>query len=216
MINLPKKWTAELAEETGWHAGDGSMNFYKKRGLYQLRGHIKDDRKHYLERIKPIFKKVYNIDIHLREMPKTGVFGFQIWNNTLVSFKNKKLKLPLGKKIDYKIPTEILNDNNLKIAFLRGIFDTDGCIYIENKRGRPYPRAEIRIACNKLSEKIKVMCLSLGIRTTRYAQNRDKDNWSTIYCISIRGREMVSRWFNIVSPKNSKHITKWDEYLSSK
>ena len=37
----------DLAEETGWHIGDGSMNFYIndgiKKGIYQLRGHMVDD-----------------------------------------------------------------------------------------------------------------------------------------------------------------------------
>jgi len=36
---IPKKITPELAEETGWHIGDGSMNYYnnkgKLKGIYQ-------------------------------------------------------------------------------------------------------------------------------------------------------------------------------------
>ena len=77
---FPSEITSELAEETGWHIGDGSMNFYKNKkhsgGLYQLRGHIEDDKEHYIGRIAPIFKKLYGIDINLREMPSTRVFGF--------------------------------------------------------------------------------------------------------------------------------------------
>ena len=46
-ITLPKRITADLAEEIGLHIGDGSMNIYKKKGLFQLRGHIRDDKKHY-------------------------------------------------------------------------------------------------------------------------------------------------------------------------
>jgi len=46
-IIFPDKIDVNLAEETGWHIGDGSMNFYnssgKQRGIYQLRGHIEDD-----------------------------------------------------------------------------------------------------------------------------------------------------------------------------
>ena len=79
-MKIPKSITPALAEETGWHIGDGSMNYYKNRGklkgLYQLRGHIGDDRVHYIERIKPVFKQLYNLDVSLREMPSTRVFGF--------------------------------------------------------------------------------------------------------------------------------------------
>ena len=74
-MKLPSKISPELAEEIGWHIGDGSMNFYKNRGklkgFYQLRGHIEDDKAHYEIRIKPIFKKLFDINIRIREMPST-------------------------------------------------------------------------------------------------------------------------------------------------
>ena len=113
---LPTKITPELAEETGWHLGDGSMNIYnhkdgKKRGFYQLRGHIEDDVEHYIERIKPLFKLLYDIDISLRKMPKTRVFGFQLWNCELIKFK-QKLGLPLGKKFDITISEIFLKMTN--------------------------------------------------------------------------------------------------------
>ena len=46
-IILPQRMTEPLAEEIGLHVGDGSMNFYSGRGLFQLRGHLIDDRAHY-------------------------------------------------------------------------------------------------------------------------------------------------------------------------
>jgi hypothetical protein len=111
ITKFPEKITPELAEETGWHIGDGTMNFYnnagKLKGFYQLRGHIEDDKPHYLIRIKPIFKKLYGIDISLREMPSTRVFGFQIWSNELVKFK-ESLGLTCGPKLDLIIPESFL------------------------------------------------------------------------------------------------------------
>ena len=107
VVVFPTEISEELAEETGWHIGDGSMNYYQNKGyqngLYQLRGHIEDDREHYEIRIKPIFKNLYGIDISLREMPSTRVFGFQIWNTSLIEFK-QSLGLPIGKKYHIKIP----------------------------------------------------------------------------------------------------------------
>jgi hypothetical protein len=215
MITLPKKWSAELAEESGWHIGDGSMNFYNGRGLYQLRGHIQDDREHYIKRIKPLFKKTYDLDISLRNMPSTGVFGFQLWNNDLVNFKHKKLLMPIGKKLDYAIPKKFKENFQLKTSFLRGLFDTDGCIYIEKKRGKPYPRADIKISCEKVSKDVLEMCLSLGIRTTRYVWKRKEKNWRTIYEITIRGTTMVNKWMEIVQPANSKHVNKWRDFIKN-
>src|SRR3989338_7844348 len=110
-MDFPSNISNELAEEVGWHIGDGSMNFYKNsgklRGIYQLRGHIEEDREHYIKRIKPLFKQIYNLDISLRKMPSTRVFGFQVWNDDLVKFK-QGLGLTLGKKFDISIPKVFL------------------------------------------------------------------------------------------------------------
>jgi len=142
-MKIPSEISKELAEEIGWHIGDGSMNFYKNsgklKGFYQLRGHIKEDKEHYKKRIKQLFKKLFDIKISLREMPSTRVIGFQIWNNKLIEFK-QRLGLPLSEKSEIEIPKTLLSNNRLKKAVIRGIFDTDGGIYLERKNKKIYPR----------------------------------------------------------------------------
>ena len=79
-IKIPEEITTELAEETGLHIGDGSMNFYNNKGnfkgIYSLRGHICDDVKHYNSRIKFLYWKLYNLKINLRKMESTGFMDF--------------------------------------------------------------------------------------------------------------------------------------------
>ena len=110
--------TSDLAEEIGLHLGDGSMNYYNGRGLYQLRGHFEDDKSHYILRIKPLYKTLFNIDISLRDMPSTGVYGFQIWSNALVNYKHNSLGLPLGPKRDFLVPSIIADNNEFSKIFL--------------------------------------------------------------------------------------------------
>ena len=64
-IQIPEEPTEDLAYLIGLHIGDGSMNFYQNSGLYSVRGHKVDDRKHYEKVIKPLFKRVYNVDFNL-------------------------------------------------------------------------------------------------------------------------------------------------------
>lgn len=210
----------ELAEETGWHIGDGSMNFYKKdgkqKGVYQLRGHIEDDREHYIFRIKPLFKQIYDIDISLREMPSTRVFGFQIWNDELVNFK-KNLGLALGKKFDIFIPQIFLNDKKLKIAAVRGIFDTDGGIYLEPKNHKLYPRMYISTICPTLAKQLLRILSELGLRTTEYSQlSNEEFDRKREHIIVIRGEEMFHKFMRIINPQNPKHQAKYQKFLSSK
>jgi len=113
-IKLPNQMSPLLAEEIGLHLGDGSMNYYKNKGLYQLRGHIIDDRDHYNLRVKVIYKELFNLTLNLREMSSCGVYGFQIWSNDIVKFKEEVLSLPLGKKIDFSVPKGIINNKELR------------------------------------------------------------------------------------------------------
>ncbi len=134
---LPEVIDEDLAEEIGLHVGDGSMNFYKIKdkikGIYQLRGHLKDDKEHYYKRIKSLYKDLYNINISLRDMPSTGVIGFQLWSDALIQFKHEVLGLSLGKKTNITIPKEIIENNELSKTFLRGFMIQMGaCIFIKD------------------------------------------------------------------------------------
>ena len=218
-IRFPKSISCDLAEEIGWHIGDGSMNYYINKGKivgsYSLRGHIEDDKLHYIQRVKPLFKKLYHITLRLHEMPSTGVFGFQIWNSKFVSFK-KKLGLPLGKKEDITIPKVLMKINKNRSAVLRGIFDTDGCIYLEKKNRSLYPRMHIGTISKKLAKSMVANFRILGFRTTLHHENQNKiqRRINTLYVISIRGKEMFNKFMKEIKPQNPKHIRKYLFYKS--
>jgi len=218
-MKIPLEISSKLAEEIGWHIGDGSMNFYKNsgklKGFYQLRGHIEDDREHYEKRIKPLFKKLFDIDVRIRDMPSTRVVGFQIWNDNLIKFK-KKLGLPLGKKFEVQIPSILFKNIELTKAVLRGIFDTDGGIYLEKKNKKLYPRIYITTSSFKLSEQLLKLFNKLGFRITRYSQLYNKDfNRQRSYILTIRGVEMFHKFMKEISPKNPKHENKYQSFLQS-
>ena len=218
-MQIPSNISLELAEEVGWHIGDGSMNFYKNRGkikgFYQLRGHIEDDKEHYEKRIKPLFEKLFGIRLNIREMPSTRVVGFQVWNNELVNFK-KRLGLPLGFKYKVEIPKIFLTNFDLKTAVVRGIFDTDGGIYLQKKNGKLYPRMYITTISSELSKQILNIFGDIGIRATRYSQLYNKKfNRKRSYIITIRGVEMFHKFIKEVSPKNPKHLEKYQKFLDS-
>lgn len=215
-ITIPKKLTSELAEETGLHIGDGSMNFYRNqnrlRGFYQLRGHIIDDKQHYDTRIKELYKEIYNLTISIREMKSTGVYGFQIWSDAMVNFKHKILGLTLGNKVNIQIPKSFFRKKEILVSVVRGIFDTDGCVYLETKNNKLYPRVEFKTVSKILSKQIKDILNTLGIRATRYFLVRKEDNWNTLYTIAVRGDKMFEKVFTIIKPSNPKYISKFDFY----
>jgi hypothetical protein len=194
------------------------MNYYNnkgyQKGIYQLRGHIEDDKNHYIDRIKPIFKLLYNVDISLREMPSTRVFGFQLWSNKLVKFK-EKLGLPLGKKTDVFIPKIFLDNNDLKIAVVRGTFDTDGGIQLMKKNDKLYPIVYIATISRNLAEQLLEIFKQLELRATGYSWLSKKGNRKRAYRIMIRGVKMFDKFMEVIKPKNSKHIEKHISFKES-
>jgi len=218
-MDFPSNISNELAEEVGWHIGDGSMNFYKNsgklKGIYQLRGHIEDDKEHYETRIRPLFEKLFGIKLSIRDMPSTRVVGFQIWNDDLVNFK-KKLGLPLGFKYNVKIPSNFLKNIELRKAVIRGIFDTDGGIYLQKKYGKLYPRLSITTISLELSEQLLKIFDEIGLRATRYSQLYERGfNRKRAYIVGIRGVEMFHKFMKEISPKNPKHVKKYKVFLNS-
>lgn len=215
-ITIPKELTPELAEETGLHIGDGSMNFYKiknkVRGFYQLRGHIIDDKGHYNQRISYLYNKIYGLKLNLREMKSTGVYGFQIWSDNLVNFKHRIIGLPLGPKTDISLPKMFTKKQELLASMLRGIFDTDGCLYIERKKNKLYPRVEFKTVSNTLATEIRESLEKLGLRATKYCLLRKEENWNNLYTVATRGEVMLDKFFETIKPANPKHIKKFNLY----
>ncbi len=205
-----------LAEEVGIHIGDGSMNFYlngrKKKGFFQLRGHIMDDMEYYHSHLKKLYYNLFGIKISIREMKSDGVLGFQIWSDELISFK-RYLGLPLGKKDNINIPPIFLGNNKIRIGVLRGIFDTDGCIYLENKRGKLYPRIEIRTTSSTLTNQMVRILKDNNIRATSYTIKQRNKNWKEVMSTAIRGANEVKKFFCLVEPHNPKHISRLKRYL---
>lgn len=214
-IILPEQLSPELAEETGLHIGDGTMNFYmnkgRHKGKYSLRGHINDDVKHYDNRIKKLYKLLYNLEIKLSKVKSTGVYGFQVWTDSIVNFKHKILKLPIGKKLNIRIPNCFIDKYFIDVV--RGIFDTDGCLYLEHKNSKLYPRIQIATISRELSEQLKGNLLRHGFRTTVFVEDRKDKGWNNLYTISIRGEEMLQKWMKIINPANPKHISKFNFFI---
>jgi len=218
-ITTPQKISLELAEETGWHIGDGTMNFYinkgKLNGSYSLRGHIIDDVPHYNNIIKQTYKTLYGFEPPIRSMKSTGVYGFQVWSKDIVNFKHKILNLPLGKKLNIKLPKILIKSKAHQIALIRGIYDTDGTLYLEPRTHRLYPRIHIPTISQILAKQLQKILLNLNFRTTVYTEPRKHKGWNDLHIVSIRGDKMLNKWFKIIKPANPKHTNKYNFYINN-
>lgn len=191
-IRLPTEMTEYLAEETGIHLGDGCLSF--KRHYFSVKCSKKEEKyiTHYLFNL---YKKIYNIDLRLRKLP--SVSGFEIYSSAIFNFKNKVIGIPYGNKVGkLEVPRSILDTRNKKIycSFIRGLFDTDGCVYMRNKK---YPIISITIKSRNLMEQLKEMFKKLGFIPSLY-------KWT----ITVNGPTMLKKWIKEIGSNNPKNIAK--------
>lgn len=215
-ITIPQKLTEDLAEEIGMHIGDGSMNTYKGRFLYSLRGHLIDDEKYYENHVKTLFKKLYGIEVHIRRWP--DVIGFQISSNAIGSFKHKIIGLPSGPKLNIKIPDSIIKRRKLFLACLRGIFDTDGCLSFEKKsREIPYyPRIILTTTSENLNNQmVYLLREKMKFNLSTWCKKNLGTNRMPAYITCVRGKENLIKWFKLIgssNPKNKFKYTYWKKH----
>ncbi|MFH0956695.1 MAG: LAGLIDADG family homing endonuclease [Candidatus Aenigmatarchaeota archaeon] len=209
LVKIPSAINEKLAEETGIHIGDGSMNVYNGRFLYSLRGHRDDDCEYYTSYITSIYRELYNLDVKIRSWQ--DVIGFQKASKMLVTFKRHALGMPLGEKGDIQIPYSMSNDCSFACSCLRGILDTDGCIYLENRASGLYPRIEISSTSKPLIKQISfILNEFLKINNSCWIPRRPDGNWRTLYRVSIRGMKNMDRWFESIGSNNPKHLRKFE------
>lgn len=184
------------------------MNVYRGTFLYSLRGHKKDDYEYYTNHITPLYRDLYNIDVKIRSW--RDVIGFQKASKMMVTFKHSTLGIPLGRKGDIQIPHDIFNDVSFACSCLKGIFDTDGCIYLEKKASGLYPRIEISSTSKPLISQISAILEAIKIDSSCWIPRKQCGNWKPLFRISTRGTKNVNRWFESIGSNNPKHARKFE------
>jgi len=130
-LKIPNKVTPALAYLCGIFAGDGSISNRKQKNEYLLKcvGNPKDEKPLYHQIIGPLFKETFGFLPSIRHCDNGDTFGFIIYSKNLIYYLTEHIGLPSGKKYaSLKIPSIFLKNETLLTHFIRGIFDTDGCI----------------------------------------------------------------------------------------
>lgn len=193
-IKTPAK-SIKLAELMGALAGDGGLSS-RQMHLYL---NLKKDKLYACILINLIIE-LFGVEVSQQERDNESTLVLTANSTRLVSFLNKN-GLPIGNKIKQEIdvPSWIYRRKSLRKAFLRGLFDTDGCTYIDYHRYQNKTYGHICVAITSYSEKLLSstygLLLNLGYRPTF----NNKRN------ILLRKENEVLRFFKEIKPHNNAH-----------
>ncbi len=200
------KPSKELAEIIGIMLGDGSIYTIPEKSIYQVHiaGNINDEKDYLLKYVKPLFENVFNLKMNEK---RTGN-ALYVWKQSKeLVYTLKRYGLPAGnKKLNgVKIPYWISSNNIFLKACLRGLFDTDGCVYPKNKTNK-YPTIWISSAIPTLRYSITVACKKLGINISKWKENRND--------AYIDRRDDTLKFLKEIKFNNPKHKIRWSRFMS--
>ncbi len=200
-IAFPQKNT-ELAEFVGIILGDGGIS--SKQVTVTLN---KFDDKYFIKHVKQLFYELFRINTAVYERKGEKAISIVASRSELVDFL-VDTGLKIGGKVRQQvgIPRWIKKSEDFTKACLRGLFDTDGCFYIDKHRykNKIYLNAGMNFANHSLPvlQFFEDYLERLGFHPTRKKFN-----------ILLRKEGEIIEYFKKVGSSNYKHLNKFEHYL---
>ena len=199
----------KTAELIGMHIGDGTL-YRTSRGLvWEIRGGL-DEKEYYYKIVKPLLESIFGLPFEpkFRSGGKNGCFGIQTSRKEVTNFFLLHGFLPGRKTHTVRVPHYIFDaESSIQLAFLRGLFDTDGCIWfgrINNLKLHTYPKVELCSVSRGLRDDLRTLLVNLGFRCFVWGEPERGG------CkIALAGKEQAGKWFSLVRPNNAKHLNKY-------
>ena len=184
------------SEMLGILFGDGCMSKNHNSVQIAIAGHKFDDIEYLINRVRPMFAKLFERLL--------TVFLVKDQNTVILYVYSKRVALtlhewgmPFGlKKLSTLTPNVALDE----VAFVRGLFDTDGCVY---RKYGPYMQIQFKFASLSLITYARACLARLGFHPTSITSDDTK------FRFYLSRQVEVDRFFRVVEPKNPKHVRRF-------
>jgi len=196
-IKKPRK-SKELAEFAGIMIGDGGIT----KNQVTITLHYKDDRE-YGEFVIALIKNLFNVPVGTSRYQ--SAMKYNISRTKLVRFCVEKLGLKQGNKIKQKVDIAAgVKQNKLySITCVRGLIDTDGCIFTHcykvNGKWYSYKKLAFTSYSKPLRQSVFNILKNNGLNP-RLAANRD---------VRLDSIKDMNRYFQIIGSHNPKHLKRY-------
>ncbi|MHB8860327.1 MAG: LAGLIDADG family homing endonuclease [Minisyncoccota bacterium] len=203
-ITTPRN-SARLAELIGIFMGDGHVGPYQATVVTNS----ETDFNHALF-IKALIEDLFKVTVSLRTRKEKKSCELIISSKSVCDFLVNQ-GIPKGNKIKLgmHIPEWIRTNTLYRKAFIRGLFDTDGCVYVDTHvyKQKIYKNLGMAFANQSLPllYMFKESLESFGLNPTQKTEFR----------VFLRRREDIERYFDLVGSSNEKHFNKVHQHFLS-
>jgi intein/homing endonuclease len=188
--------TESQSEMLGILFGDGSMSMNHNSVQIVITGHKFDDVEYLIGRVGPMFAKLFEMPLKVHLVKDENTMILYAYSKR-VALTLHEWGMPFGrKKLALLTPHVALDE----VSFVRGLFDTDGCVY---RKYGPYVQIQFKFASFSLLEYARECLVRLGLNPTSI---RCDDTKFRFY---LSRQAEVDRFFRVVEPKNPKHLNRF-------
>lgn len=197
-IKIPSK-SVPLAELVGILIGDGSINKYQVS--VTVSSLVDED---YCLYISNLFEELFGLKPSVTKRRNANCLVITVSSKLTAEFL-VKTGLPMGNKLQggLDIPGWIKANPKFAKACLRGIFDTDGGIYLEKHVIKgvvySYPRMSFVSMSGNLRDSIYRSLMDMGLNP-KMRNNRS---------VNLENFEDIKKYFKLVETSNSKHLRRF-------
>ncbi len=216
-IDLDVPLSKELCELIGAIIGDGCIDGHvnqKGKSAYHLSvtGDAKLDR-NYLSNILPsIIKHLFKVKSKFYFRKDCNAMILNLYSKKVFTILTKRFGLVAGNKTYIvKIPDEILNsDEKFIFATIRGIFDTDGNVFIDKRKicRKPYGRITLRVVSEPLHNQLKEFIEKYFSLYVAVKKDNNGLSDSLKYEITVYGNAQIKKWMHLIGFSNERHLGK--------
>ena len=218
-VYLPKSESEQLAEFFGILTGDGYMNCYNKcEYVIEIAGNKLLDKPYLFEYVASIIKDLFGVFPCLIERKDQNSIYLRIRSKAIYEYLLTK-NFKSGRKEQIKIPNWVLKNERFLNYFIRGFFDTDGCISIKNKEGGKYPTLSLSSKSYPLVNQLNRQITSLKIPTCLIKDKRKDKRFTketTVYKLEINGYNSIEKFMHIFGSSNKRNLAKFHEIKLTK
>lgn len=210
-VNFNAPLSEDLCEFIGAFIGDGCTDSYvtkqgKSKYHIQIVGNSVSDKDYLLIKLSSIAKNVFDIDAKHYFRKYSKALNLNLYSKQLFMLLTKRFGFPIGPKTyTVKIPDKIMNsEEKFVFATIRGIFDTDGCVFLDQRKiyNKTYPRISLQTVSEPLFLQLKEF---LSKYFPLYAHHNIKRH---SYCIEVYGHKQVEKWMKLIGFSNSRNLKK--------
>jgi intein/homing endonuclease len=210
-IRIPRL-TPELCELVGAVAGDGSIQNGKAGYRISLHGNLNKDYE-YLGYLSRQIERLFGLKSELKTKPEMGWVYFTIYSKKLCEYFVENFGFDYGPKLQLKVPQLIRQKDEFMLAYIRGLFDTDGCLTVQKTRGYTYPMIKICTTSEQLAYSLSRFLRKRGIRCFVSIKRGSKKEWKTAYEVTSKGKDAPRVWMERIGSSNPRNIKKLEMWI---